>query len=157
MKKTFFGQTVEYCFSMIHCDLNIMGTKIKVLYPIVRTTKGKLSVVKNSDPEPQRPQSQIVVWKEQHDILILPTISTFKIRLESYEAQTDMWTEMLRNVQICIVYRAQLVSFEQKRCCIWETLISFYILLKQVLNNTGWNLLCCFDDNIQEQRFQKAY
>ena len=64
IKKTFYGQTTESYFSMIHCDLNIMGTKIKVLYPIVRTTKGKLSVVKNSDPEPQRPQSQIVVWKE---------------------------------------------------------------------------------------------
>jgi hypothetical protein len=114
IKKTFYGQTAESCFSMIHCDLNIMGTKIKDLYFLVRTTKRKLSVVKNSDPEPQRPQSQIVAWKERHDILILPTISTFKIRLESYEAQTDMWMEMLRNVHICIVYRAQLVSFEQK-------------------------------------------
>jgi hypothetical protein len=149
IKKTFYGQTAESCFSMIHCGLNIMGTKIKDLYFLVRTTKRKLSVVKTRNPEPQRPQSQIVAWKEQHDILILPTISTFKIRLESYEAQTDMWMEMLRNVQICIVYRARLVSFEQKDVVYGKTLTSFYTLLKQVLNNTGLDLLCCFDDNIE--------
>lgn len=74
IKKTFYGQTAESCFSMIHCGLNIMGTKIKDLYFLVRTTKRKLSVVKTRNPEHQKPQSQIVAWKEQHDILILPTI-----------------------------------------------------------------------------------
>ena len=60
-----------------------------------------------------------------------------------------MWMEMLRNVQICIVYRVRLVLFEQKDVVYGKTLTSFYTLLKQVLNNTCLDLLCCFDDNIE--------
>lgn len=116
------------------------------------------------------------------------SISTFKIMLLSYEAQTDMWMEMLQKVEICIVYRARLVSYEQNEVVFGKTPISFYIRLKQVdlfvrepsldiclflfgelnlagpytikhspvtancckvLNNTGLNLLCCFDDNVE--------
>lgn len=129
--------------------------------------------------------AESVVQVSSHKFRI---ISTFKIGLESYEAQTDNWMEMLQKVEICIVYRARLVSIEEKDFVFKKPLISFYSILKQVdlfvrepsldiclflvgelnlggpytirnspvtancckvLNNTGLDLLCCFDDSME--------
>lgn len=40
--------------------------------------------------------------------------------------------EMLQKVEICIVYRARLVSIEEKDFVFKKPLISFYSILKQV-------------------------
>jgi len=74
IKKTFYGQTAECYFSMIHCGLNTPGTKIKDLYFLVRTTKRKLYVGTPHTSEQRKPQSRRVVWQEQQDIWIMPTI-----------------------------------------------------------------------------------
>lgn len=74
IKKSFYGKNAESCFSMIRCGQNSLGTKTKDLYFLVRTTKRKLSVGTPYTPENPKPQSQIVAWQEQQDILILPTI-----------------------------------------------------------------------------------
>eukprot|EP01018_Ginkgo_biloba_P002878 Gb_15288 [translate_table: standard] len=59
-------------------------------------------------------------------------ISSFRIMLESYEAQRNRWMEMVRPIEICIVYRARVVPFEQGNAAFEKLPTCFYSVLKKV-------------------------
>ncbi|KAH9301470.1 hypothetical protein KI387_013053, partial [Taxus chinensis] len=78
----------------------------------------------------------------------LRIISTLRLMLQSYEAQRNMWRELLRPVEIGLVYRALGAEHWKGGAASGKMPISFCTVLKRIENCTGLDLLCCFEDNV---------